>query len=79
MSTAEIAKNIRVFSNTKGKPTEVLVPYSFFEELMGLKVSMDIYNQKDVQSSLRRAKKELKEGKTNSFTSISETLRWLKK
>ena len=79
MSTAEIEKAVKVFNNTKGKPSEVLVPYSLFEELMELKMSMDIYTQKDVQRSLRRAKKEITEGKTNSFTSISEALRWLKK
>lgn len=78
MSTVDIEKNIKIFNNSKGKPTEVLVPYSLFEELMELKTSMEIYKQEDVQNSLRRAKKDMKEGKTKSYTSISKALRWLK-
>jgi hypothetical protein len=79
MSTVDIAKKIKVFNNPKGKPAEVLIPFSFFEELMELKTTMEIYKQEEVQASLRRAKKELREGKTTSFTSIHKALRWLRK
>ncbi len=78
MSTVDIVKSVKIFNNLKGKPIEVLVPYSMFEELMELKVSMEIYKQDDVQQSLRRAKKELTNRKVVSFRSINEALRWLK-
>jgi hypothetical protein len=40
---------------------------------------MEIFEQEDVQKSIKRAKREVRERETHSFHSGQEAIEWLKK
>lgn len=64
--------------NAEGRNTEVILPYGLFKELLERKISMEIYEQKEVQRSLRRERKEIVPGRTRSFHDADEAIAWLK-
>jgi hypothetical protein len=78
MGTAQIEKKVKYIRNTEGRSTEVILPYRIFKELIELKASMEIYEQKEVQRSLRRAQKDVVSGRTRSFHRAVEAIAWLK-
>ena len=77
MSTQEIQKKVKYINDSNGKHTDVLIPYSIFEELLELKMSMEIFTQNDVQKSIKHARKEITESKAESFQHANEAIRWL--
>ena len=79
MSTATIQKKAKIFSNAQGKPTDVIIPYKVFQEFLEMKMSMEIYESKEVQEGLKRSKEEVRKGKAHSFTVVDEAIEWLKK
>lgn len=48
------------------------------KQLLELKTSTEIYEQKEVQRSLRRARKDVVSSKTRSFHGADEAIAWLK-
>ncbi len=79
MSAQEIQKKVKYINDSNGKHTDVIIPYSMFEELFELKMSIEIFTQNDVQKSIKRARKEITEGKTETFQHADEAVRWLRK
>ncbi|MBI3193777.1 MAG: hypothetical protein HYZ34_04810 [Ignavibacteriae bacterium] len=77
MSTAEMQKRIKYVNDAKGQKTEVIIPYSLFQEFLEMKISMEIYEQEDVQQSLKRAKKQVQDKKTKAFKDIEQAIQWL--
>jgi hypothetical protein len=78
MSTAQIEKKVKYIRNAEGQNTEVIMPYRLFKELLELKSSTEIYEQKEVQRSLKRARKDVASGRTRSFHRADEAIEWLK-
>ena len=78
MGTAQIEKKVKYIRNAEGRNTEVILPYGLFKELLELKTSTEIYEQKEVQRSLRRARKDVVSGRTRSFHRADEAIEWLK-
>ena len=78
MSTASIQEKAKIFTNAQGKPTEVIIPYKIFQEFLKMKMSMEIYERKEVQEGLKRSKEEARKGKAHSFTDVEEAIEWLK-
>ncbi len=68
---------IKFVNDSKGKPLEVILPVRYFNELIDLKDSMEIYKREDTQKSIRRAKKDFSLGHYQKFTNAEETLKWL--
>jgi hypothetical protein len=79
MDTAQIEKKVKYIRNADGRSTEVILPFGLFKEFLELKASMEIYEQKEVQRSLRRARKDVGSGRTRSFHRASEAIAWLKR
>ena len=78
MSTAQIEKKVKYIRNADGQNTEVILPFELFNELIELKASTEIYEQKEVKRSLRRARRDVVSGRTRSFHRASEAIAWLK-
>jgi hypothetical protein len=78
MGTAQIEKKVKYVRNAEGRNTEVILPYRLFKELLELKASTEIYEQKEVQRSLRHARKDVVSGRTRSFHSADKAIAWLK-
>ncbi|MDP2208739.1 MAG: hypothetical protein Q8K98_08185 [Bacteroidota bacterium] len=79
MSTLEIQKNVKYINDYRNKPIEVIVPVKIFQELLQLKMTMEIFEQEDVQKSIKRAKREIRAGETRSFRSGQEAIEWLRR
>lgn len=79
MSTLDIQKNIKYINDYRNKPKEVIVPVKIFQELLELKMTMEIFEQEDVRKSIKRAKREVSAGETRPFRSGQEAIEWLRK
>lgn len=79
MISLNIQKNIKYINDYRNKPKEVIIPFHIFQELLELKVTMEIFEQEHVQKSIKRAKREVRAGKTRSFSSAQEAIEWLRK
>lgn len=79
MSTTALQKKARIFSDVRGRPTEVIIPYKVFQEFLEMKMSMEIYEREEVQEQLRHSKESVRKGKARTFTNVDEAIEWLKK
>lgn len=77
MRADAIANKAKIVVNAQGKPTEVILPYHLYQDLIRLKISHEIYEQADTQEEIKRAQKDTATGKTERFTSAAEALAWL--
>ncbi len=77
MQANTITSKAKIVVNAQGKPTEVILPYRVYQDLIRLKISHEIYEQTDTQKAIHRAKKDKAQGKTKRFTSAAEALTWL--
>ncbi len=77
MRADAIASKAKIVVNAQGKPTEVIIPYRLYQDLIRLKISHEIYEQTDTQEEIKRAQKDTATGKTKRFTSAAEALAWL--
>lgn len=78
MSTNEIQRKVKYISDQRGRKREVILPSKLFHELMKMKISMEIFEQEDVQRSIRKSKQQVREGKAKSFRNANEAIEWLK-
>jgi hypothetical protein len=79
MSSPEIERQIRYVNDSHGRNTEVIVPLRLFQDLLDLKISMEIYQRPATQRRLKKARGQVREGKTRSFRTAGEALRWLRR
>jgi len=77
MQAETITSKAKIVVNAQGKPTEVILPYRVYQDLIRLKISHEIYEQTDTQEAIQRAKKDKAKGKTKRFASAVEALTWL--
>ena len=77
MHANTITSKAKLVVNAQGKPTEVILPYRVYQDLIRLKISHEIYEQTDTQKAIQRAKKDKAKGKTQWFTCAAEALTWL--
>ena len=77
MQADTITGKAKFVVNAKGQPTEVILPYRVYQDLLRLKMSHEIYEQADTQEAIHSAKREKAKGKTKRFTSIDRALKWL--
>jgi hypothetical protein len=78
MVTIQIEKKVKYIRDADGRSTEVILPFELFKQLLELKASTGIYGQKEVQRSLRRARRDVISGRARLFRSASEAIAWLK-
>ena len=79
METTEIQNKAKFITNSKGKPVEVILPIGTYQQLVDLQTSIEIFQQKDTQQSISRAKNEIANGNTVSFKNMDEATEWLDK
>ena len=79
METTEIQKKTKFITNSKGKPVEVILPIATYQQLVDLQTSIEIFQQRDTQESIKRAKNEIENGDTVSFKNMDEANEWLDK
>lgn len=77
MQAIEIEKKVKTILNSKGDTIEVILPYKIYKKLLELQIGIDIYQQKDTQESIRRAKEDIKQGKIKKFKDIDHATEWL--
>ena len=77
MNSVEIKKNTKLITNASGKTVEVILPYKIYQELLELKISLEIYEQEDVQQSIKSARKDMENGNTRVFQTMEEAFEWL--
>ena len=77
MNTAEIQRRSKFIHNANGKTVEVILPYKIYQELLELTISLEIYQQEDVQQSIRQAKKDIEDGNWVCFKTMDEAFEWL--
>lgn len=79
MISLNIQKNIKYINDYRNKPKEVIIPFHIFQELLELKVTMEIFEHEHIQKSIKRAKREVRSGRIRSFSSAQEAIEWLRK
>lgn len=79
MNSAEIQKRAKFIRKTNGKTVGVILPHKVYQELLDLKISLEIYGQDDVQQSIRSAQKDVENGNIKSFQILDEAFEWLDK
>jgi hypothetical protein len=79
MSTLEIQKRVRYVNDSRGKSTDVLIPYSLFQELLELKTTLEVYERQATRMSIKRAKRDVRNGKTKTFADATGAIEWLRK
>ncbi len=79
MKSIEIQKKAKLITNASGKTVEVILPYQIYQELFELKISLEIYEQEDIQQSIRSAQKDMENGNFRSFQTMEEAFEWLDK
>ncbi len=77
MTTAVLDRKVKVVHNSKGRPVEVILPYSTYKGLRNLQISMEIYHDPETQASIMRAKKDVAEGRVKGFQTLKEAFEWL--
>lgn len=77
MNVLEIQKNTKFINDFNGKPIEVILPYQIYQELLEIQMSLEIYQQANVQKSIEQAKKDIGNGNIKSFKNLDEAFEWL--
>ncbi len=57
----------------------MIIPYKIYQELLDLQMSFEIYQQANVQQSIKQAKQDIKTGRIRSFENMDEAIEWLNK
>lgn len=78
MSKSTTLNKIRYITDKHGRNREVILPYKLFCELIELKETMETYKQQEVQKSIRKSKRQVREEKGKSFTEVSKAIQWLR-
>jgi hypothetical protein len=57
----------------------VVLSISIFNELLEISIGHEIFEDKNTQMSIKRAKKEILQEKTKTFSNSSDAIEWLNK
>ena len=79
MKVEAIQNKTKFINNPDGEVVEVILPYKVYQELLELKTSVEIYQQKDVQQSIQRGKRDVRIGRIKKIDDIDEAIKWLDK
>lgn len=61
----------------QGRPVRVSMPYPAYKKLLTVFISQQIYDEKETQESLVRAKNDVKIGRTKRYQSATSLVRSL--
>lgn len=79
MTVTEIEKKTKLITGKDGKPLEVILPYNIYRQFLELERSMEIFNRKETQESIKRAKEDIKHGRAKTFSNVKDAVKWLDK
>ncbi|KKL50611.1 hypothetical protein LCGC14_2303780 [marine sediment metagenome] len=77
MPVTEIEKRAKLITDRSGKPVEVILPYNVYKHLLELETSMDILKSRKTQASIKKARADVKAGRSKSFGDVKEAIKWL--
>jgi len=77
MTIAQIEKKAKLVTGKDGRPVEVILPYSIYKQLLELEQSVEIFKRKETQESIKRAKEDIKRGKSKTFSDVKDAIEWL--
>ena len=72
MTITEIEKKTKLITGKDGKPLEVILPYNIYRQLLELERSMEIFNRRETQESIKRAKEDIKHGRVKTFSDVKD-------
>jgi hypothetical protein len=73
-----ITKTVKFVTDSNGEKIEVLLPYKVYQELLELKISMEIYENNETKKSIKYAENDIKRGDYKKFKSTKKMIKWLK-
>ncbi len=79
MTCTEIEEKAKFITNKTGKPVEVILPYNIYKKLLELEISMETFKRKETQASIKRAKKDIRNGRVKVFDQAEDAIKWLDK
>lgn len=79
MTTTQIQKKAKFVTDSKGNPKEVILPYNIYKKLLALEISMEIFKQSDTQKGISRAKEDIRKGRSKTFDTAEDAIKWLGK
>lgn len=79
MTVTEIERKTKLITGRDGKPVEVILPYNIYKQLLELEMSMEVFNKKETQESIKRAKEDIKHGRVKAFSDVKDAIKWLDK
>lgn len=79
MTVTEIEKKTKLITGKNGRPVEAILPYNIYKQLLELERSMEIFNRRETQESIRRAKEDIKHGRLKTFGDVKDAIKWLDK
>jgi hypothetical protein len=79
MTIAEVTRKTRIVTNSNGKPIEVILPYNIYKRLLELEMSMEIFNRREVQKGIKKAKEDIRKGRFKTFSDVEDAIKWLDK
>lgn len=79
MTIAQIEKKAKLVTGKDGKPVEVILPYSIYKHLLELEESVQIFKRRETQESIKRAKEDVKRGRSKTFGNVKDAIEWLDK
>ncbi len=79
MTIAQIEKKARLVTGKDGKPVEVILPYNIYKQLLELEESVEIFKRKETQESIKRAKEDIRHGRSKIFRNAKDAIEWLDK
>jgi len=75
MKLSQLQKKVKLISNAKGKPTEVVLPYESYREYVDMKISLELYESLDTQESIKRAREDLSAGRFKDYEDIGRLIK----
>ena len=79
MTIAQIEKKAKVVTGKDGRPVEVILPYNIYRQLLELEESVEIFKRKETQESIKRAKEDVRRGRSRTFGNVKGSVEWLDK
>lgn len=79
MTIAQIEKKAKLVTGKDGRPVEVILPYQIYKHLLEIEESVEIFKSRETQESIKRAKEDIRHGRSRSFKNIKDATEWLDK
>ena len=75
MKLAQLQKKVKIISNAKGKPIEVVVPYTAYQEYLAMKISSEFYQDSDTQESIKRAGEDIASSRFRDYEDVDTLIK----